>query len=119
MRFSTAATIGGLAALASASSDYWAQASVMCTNSPAQAVTATVTASGAAAVALVPTGNTPPPPMSSYVTTAGWTVTSVDYGMMTTSTYLPSAGVYVNPYGSDSITVGKNTWATVSKHELH
>ena len=106
MKFSGVAAFAALAGLASAT-DHWQ--SVWCTDNgnpgATVTVTQTVTAGGAG-----PSDK----PMSSSVATNSGVVTSVDYGMSTTSIYLPSAGTYANPYGGSSITVGKATWTTVS-----
>jgi plastocyanin len=125
MRLLSLAAIGGLATSALAVADHWQMASVMCSGE--KTITVTVTA-GAAGAAPAPGPYSTPPPIqkqgyeaqpqngygSSYITTAGGTVTSVDYNMKTTSTYCPSAGTYKNPYwAGQSLTVGKATWTTL------
>lgn len=104
MKLSFTTAVSGLAAVATAA-DHWQ--SVWCTDGGAkETVTVTTTVNG---------GGTAPSSSasSSYVASNNGVVTSVDYNPSTTSTYLPSAGTYQNPYGGSSITVGKATWTTV------
>src|SRR5438876_6611389 len=102
MKFSTLASLGGFAALASANAAPDYHGTAMCTD---KTVTQTVT---------VTAGAGPSPPLP---TTSGYSnrmMTSVEYSTQTTSTNCPAAGTYAHPQiKGSSISCGRPGWTTV------
>jgi hypothetical protein len=129
MRFSTFASLAGLATLAVANPDLYFT-SIECASGEGEAVsttTETVTVTAGAAGTNTGVASNPAVTLSNpsgAAATTAWStkdgiVSSVDYSDLTTSTFLPSAGVYRHPQlTKELITVGKPTWTTVRDQDF-